>query len=1013
MNFLYGLFFSPPENLSIQQQIEWKKEALGISPQDELHKLVMGFFLDQVEGIGDEKKVLEDLSRFEWFAGSVSGARLRLELESFLMRDSAHQLDPATVNQIKTVIGMLQRADEQSSLIDLIRSGSFALPLLAITGNTMWQAESNFAPDENKRHQLVENAITQVSSLQNGEKTLFLVGTLTHETILVIEKIREDAWEVSYYDTALNKPLSVYQVDDKGAHFLSQEFWEEVYEYKFMSHSQQNLAAFIENLSEQESSDTLDCSKISKQKKNTCHIRCLLACLKDQIVRKSGLDLNLALLEWKKFQVLFGQHLIDFKTIENIENSGFCALVHHKQEKRRLQFEHMNVACNEQEYKSAVEAYESVFALLGKRGPFFDAKETAQSEYLNQCHIHLISILEQELQIFECTTMLINPKQLRGALKEIHPLIKYTLSVFEERYEKRKVLFKKRMQEELQFASSSLKLKTEEAELCYLSALNQLDQQLVTLFKSANVLQEKLGWYKRNENIDAVHLDEEEVIEILNLLQSHPEVLVNFRYRLGLNFVVIQGIQLGKLKEVETIYRQLEPKDKQELERLSRDERNYVPALLKQDIGDQLIHYDNCRLFEPIINTVSFEYLKANDFAGYLNFTNAFTQKYLDGFGQSWVIKEEHVLPILECLKQLHETKTEVHYSSAILGRIKEKTAPKVVELISKRRHEFENIPAFLETYNTLLALHLYQMGRFTEIQSLKMSVLPKFGLYMFTRDNYKEGVALLQFEKSQDSLSEALFSSLLISAATLKAPEILEDTLKPFCEALDKNEKIDPQCFRHIFWNLDAATRLYLLEFFKTDKRWIDNGAILEILELLLKDECTLEEFIRLNDCLEFLCARGHQKKVVLKLQECSYNHCFHQHMEAFPISFLAKSFWSYQCKHTVKSATLFFTWQGFEVRYVSERRNFLKNFEKLCAASDLSDPLAFYTNVFHPIFNKDYAKSCYLDLYQNINSFHPTIRICFALLFWQKGEQSEALQIHRDELQLKQFSLSLSLFS
>jgi hypothetical protein len=237
VNFFTALLGSPPSHLSFTEQADWKKAGLGIDRVFETHKLVMGFFLDRYEGSSlEERKTLEHLSHYEWFAGSVTASALCKWVREFVDHGKGEALHHKVKEQLIELVALLEGAQEQSSHIDLIRSNSVALALLALTGNSKFCSFGlDFSADPLTLDCLAENALHKISELQQGKKALFLMGTLQHETLLLINYHTQEEWEVCYYDTALGETagearLEVYPVNVKEKNpLLEKDFWTTLY----------------------------------------------------------------------------------------------------------------------------------------------------------------------------------------------------------------------------------------------------------------------------------------------------------------------------------------------------------------------------------------------------------------------------------------------------------------------------------------------------------------------------------------------------------------------------------------------------------------------------------------------------------------------------------------------------------------------------------------------------------------------------------------------------------------
>src|ERR1700733_2062539 len=536
MNFLEGVFSSPPLHFSIQQQADWKKERLGITKTVEAHKVAMGFFLDRYEGSPEEKKILQNLTRLEWFGGSMTASALTENLSAFLETDEAAELHPVTQQQIAYVVQLLQATQDQSAHIDIIRSGSMALSLLATTGNPFWCAVGlDFSVDEESIQQLSDRALHQIIGLGEKEKALFLVGTLQHETMLSIAYRGEDVWEVCYYDTAQSKQcLVVYSITGReGNPFLEKSFWETLYRYKFSKYSSDQVRAHFAKLGER-SNGQISSAMISDQKKNTCHFRCLFAILKDHIIRHSLLGLDVARSEWSQFQASFGQFMLDRGALKDQE---LITLATQAQKSRYERAQYRSIFVNDKEFDETVKAYQAMAACFGFDGQFlanqYASGELSRIAYLEGWADHLLRELEK---------CLIPLDQLKKRIGHINNRwVEKTFALFEERYQQSYRTFQRQLHDELDTISSDWNLQLEEIPIPCVG---------------------KVNFHKRTEYATRTAISEAELNDVLALLIKNPRSLTRFSQRRCLTSVLLQAIQQGKLEEVTHIYQQMSAKDR-------------------------------------------------------------------------------------------------------------------------------------------------------------------------------------------------------------------------------------------------------------------------------------------------------------------------------------------------------------------------------------------------------------------------------------------------------------------
>src|ERR1700722_9024800 len=351
--------------LNSELQVEQRKSKFGISEDLEMSKIIHGLFLDRYQWDCDEERSFNRLRRFEWFGGSLTGHKLAKELSKFLLSTHANALSEDTRKQIETFIHLVHDAQEHANQIDLARSQDLRLGLLAATGNRFWLGSEKSYWGLRPIQELVSGALNRVKSLKEGQKALFLLGSFIHETLLSVELKQNGQYELCYYDSAGDKTIVNYLADKKSV--LDVKFWEPLILFKFSGDSRIKLQEHLSQFKKPPSDIRFEHAMIAKQKTNTCHFRCYLAALKDQIVRHSAMDLETAFCQWNILKSALGEFLLENAPRENRELRDAAK---RKQEEFSVKADLCSgfLSCIEQgKYQETLETYSEVFKRLGGR----------------------------------------------------------------------------------------------------------------------------------------------------------------------------------------------------------------------------------------------------------------------------------------------------------------------------------------------------------------------------------------------------------------------------------------------------------------------------------------------------------------------------------------------------------------------------------------------------------------------------------------------------------------------
>jgi hypothetical protein len=123
MNFIDALFSSYSNSLPAAERIAGKKYLFRIDDELEIQKFVYGYFLDSYKGQDSVGKTrLDKLSRYEYFAGSLTCRRLIEEIKGFLQSAASAQLQPETRKIIEELLQLFEESLELNHHVDLFRS---------------------------------------------------------------------------------------------------------------------------------------------------------------------------------------------------------------------------------------------------------------------------------------------------------------------------------------------------------------------------------------------------------------------------------------------------------------------------------------------------------------------------------------------------------------------------------------------------------------------------------------------------------------------------------------------------------------------------------------------------------------------------------------------------------------------------------------------------------------------------------------------------------------------------
>jgi hypothetical protein len=554
MNIINALISLTSNNPS--EVIEGKKYFFGFDAKLEIQKIAYAFFLDSYKPQGGETPSFDKLTKYEFFPGSLTGKRLCQELEAFLQ--SNPPLNPETCAKIQAFVALLKEAQALSTHIDLLRSSNLPLIFVAATGIDSSKEGYKVNLDSDQLQALTASAIEKVSALKLGEKALFLTGSSLHETLVCIERKDADSFKFSIYDSATTTTHCVFKEE-----LCKKEFWNALYSIKFSPcNSQNNLLTLVQQTHHGDGIEKNQRENLAalRQRKNTCHFRCLLAFLKDQIIGQSPLELNDACAEWQLFKKAFGEFLLKKPDLQDE------LLIHFSQKKQKARSEKQERAdafltcIKEGKGKETFQCYQSLLTKL-KKFEEPTSKDSTADPLLND----LLKIEKELIRVLESYP--ITPEELAPFLQEVNnPWVVKSLKLFTERFERRQKIFQVGLGEELANVEPYWKGFT---------------------FSST----EKPNPSK--EAAKGLAFDQTKVKFLLDLFEKDPKKIHSLKEKPHCMAVLVRAIQLGYIEQVERITLALPSEDRQlilELFAGSNYRKFFIPTL-PATATEQFIHH--------------------------------------------------------------------------------------------------------------------------------------------------------------------------------------------------------------------------------------------------------------------------------------------------------------------------------------------------------------------------------------------------------------------------------------
>jgi hypothetical protein len=536
-------------NNSPKERIESKESFYHVSDSLKSNKLAFAFFLDQYTVKASDKegvKELKALSNYEWFAGSLTAEQFAKELKGFIASPHSSSLKPELKQKLEEFASTLENSNGQGYLIDLVRSTDLKLILLILTGTLI--GESKIEAGNEKIREISLETLKQIKSLKEGEKRIFLVGSLLHETRLTVERTKE-GWEVCYFDSTQTE-FSEYQCTESSP-LLTPEFWDKIYSLKFSPTcteeknqtpriwriTLEDLQTHISSIGKKVNNEHCPEALIKTQRKNTCHFKGLLAALKKEIICAQSPHSIDAVTDWKEFKLAFGDYLLEDKKLDIRIKKQAVKRQEHRLE-RAEQIALFASTIKEGKYDETAKSYVEAIKNISPRFEYYALNSKFQDLKL------LDDYLRRYLSLY-----LVSPEEMQSLIGRIeNPCVASTFNRYKNLFSVKQQELEKEVESELKTASSHVDVLIE-------SVQEKFNEAAYNLF----------GKHKKTwpiNNFNRVPLKEKQIEKYLSLFSNQPELLVHLEQRPTFILILMQSIQLGKMDSIKHIYDSLNDNDK-------------------------------------------------------------------------------------------------------------------------------------------------------------------------------------------------------------------------------------------------------------------------------------------------------------------------------------------------------------------------------------------------------------------------------------------------------------------
>jgi hypothetical protein len=530
-----GEIIAPSSSASDEQKVELAKRAFNVNDETAHKKFLFGFFLDNyLPNSLKEKESLEELKKYTFFSSNLTAIHFAKELELFITTKHAKTLQNNTIKTIKSYIDLLKSSYENGYSIDAIRAYHPVLALLTATGNqTFSHMGVNLNPEIEK---LVNQTINQINNLSVGKRALFLSYTLTHEARILVEKISEEDFEISFHDSGSGRVIRTSTV--KSDVILNKKLWEKMYKTKFSSGGFYNFIKeyFPELLTIKHRA--VDICSIKRQRKATCHFRCLYSLLKNEFL--NGItEQNEAILQWNKFKILFGEFLL---AARSSNDNALQILCKNKQEEREDDYQSIlqhKYFIHKGKFHDLFNAYNKAINSLNGTRAFYSSK----TKMIGALPLLLAmrSVLVQQLELRQIGS------EMLPSFLEANDLLPFQ-SLFDFYHQKSKL----------------------RSQLGYEMTLKEIDENKIHEIPS--LIKFKMGGISTNDpgffNKFFPHryltnpLASEQLRTIIDILKKQPDLLKPLALKPYLFLTIVQAYQSSMFKDVLFIYDALDENNK-------------------------------------------------------------------------------------------------------------------------------------------------------------------------------------------------------------------------------------------------------------------------------------------------------------------------------------------------------------------------------------------------------------------------------------------------------------------
>ncbi len=986
MNYI-NYFISKPGSIPSSERIEIKKRLFGVTNELTAQKFAFGFFLDSVVSSGETEN-LKKLKRYEYYAPSLSCEMVVSELKAFFETPEFMQLQPETQKQLKKAVDLLEKSQNLYYLVDDVRSSDPRKIFLVLTGLGS-SLIGDQAVEGERLKEIVAAAAKQIDSLSIGEKAVFPAGNITHETLLSVEKIDEKRFEVRYYNTAdYTHTKRKYLVDSTT--LKGEAFWEAIYSGKFLK---ENMP-LTKQLNEFETIEMKDRDLVARlrQKKNTCHVRSILAFVKDMVVERSTLPVEEAYFDWHRFKELFGELFLKNGRLPNVEMERICRQQQKKRASRNVKFKDFHNCVKEGKAEETLKAYDSFLKDFFHHRGLFPIISGNLLYDLNQGEKEFLQALEKEA---------IFPEELATYSEKVsNPWVKQTLAQAIERFSQRQKEFRKSLQEEIEEISTPYYLPFKTFKRSAFEKWNETNK----------MLQEKIPFkpiylVEYRKSVDGFPIEITEVEQLLDFFEKSPERLHFLDQKPCCLAIFKQAIQWGMIERVDKIYQLLPQKEKEEILSVCKEKVSFASSNVPKTI-DFIVAHPDSEIAKAVFAQLSFHLLDYDKLSEFLKVASAIANSDLGLFSElenayiAWrappeVPEEEqvHILSLLRPLQANQETAFPgfVAWLHACLGQ----SFLKQEKIDLTKWAEQWKVPIWENYCGWVHLARLYREGDFEKVKTLagktSGSPYPLEVEFRFSEENVQEGLELLKMAYPPLFLS-MLFHDLVKFACQNRSVEVLEQALKIY-----KNSSED-----QLWEKFDYKELLFIVQFLAGRARGNHN----KIISSLIKKIDSKERFDETNRLVT---------EMGLKPSAIEVFYGLSKYLNPTFQGVLVHALRQNECYRAVMNLTS----EGGDYRrgesfsdYRKHFRTFIKEWELLTKNENFSDYQRVYKEFIQPIFKMHiYSRNSVIDILELLNhmALAENVRLPLAVLYREadedkkEGKDERALKIFPDKEKLE----------